>query len=272
MLAHRRFLHKVYTENGQIPTISGRYELKTKSITQLFCLLFACSLLLVPATKAEVTEIYPNQTLTDLSGEKEYYKYTLPYFTDFVQVILRPEFFVDYDLYVCWRPDTIPQAIDAGDPVDDFDAAPKFGQGSLEMCVTYDLRPGTYYVMVHWSGNRVGTYNLTLTYEKWSDYIFEDPKRSARLKVGVEEMIFAFSAPGFTWNFVKVQANACMSFKHDLISIKGYVYRIYPDGSREEIFRIKAMANTRMHFAYAHVVALDTGQKYLLIDRPNHGT
>jgi len=228
--------------------------------------------LLIPSAKAEVTEIYPNQTLTNLSGEKEYYRYTLPYFMDFVQVILEPELFVDYDLYVCWRPNTIPQAIDAGDPIDDFDGAPKAGPGGQEAWVTYDLRPGTYYVMVHWSGNWVGTYNLTLTCEKWSDYIFEDTKRSARLKVGVEEMIFAFSAPGFSWNFVKVQANACMFFKRDLISIKGCVYRIYPDGSREEIFRIKAMANTKMNFAYAHVVDLETGQKYLLIDRPNHAT
>jgi hypothetical protein len=228
--------------------------------------------LLIPAAKAEVAEIYPNQTLTDLSGEKEYYKYSLPYFTDFVQVILEPEFFVDYNLYVCWRPDIIPQTIDAGDPIDDFDAAKNLGPGSTEACVTYDLRPGTYYIMIHWIGNRVGTYNLTLTCEKWSDYIFEDTKRNSRLKVGVEEMIFAFSAPGFTWNFVKVQANVSMSFKRDFISIKGCVYRNYPDGSREAVFRIKAMANTRMNFAYAHVVDLDTGQKYSLIDRPNHAT
>jgi hypothetical protein len=87
------------------------------------------------------------------------------------------------------------------------------------------------------------------------EYVFEDEKRNTMLKISTDDQYFQFIAPDKTFSF---KHDPEMSILNDLITI------LYED---DEI-KLAANAQTRRGFCFARAEDMQTGQKYLLIDKP----
>ena len=199
---------------------------------------------------------------------KQYFKFVVRE-EKTIAVQMWPTIDADYDLYLKWTPNVIPQAISAGDPVDNCDMCDGNPEGEPEMDSRTNLSPGTYYIMVHnYSGS--GTYDLSVfgspkkppnypqpdPLRKW----FNDTRRGTALYLP-GSWAFRFVTPDRTfW----VEPPLPLGSHQPIALMRNNKVAYYYENSELKIY-VKFIGTRRGTLCIAHLNDKSTGNNYLLV-------